>query len=131
MKFDSGYTPSKTIIIKNKEGQEYWLNFVDGKLDVGGNLPMSEAAEIFFAEVKQIAGVAMQQPTAPAGAIHGGEMKIHGLRFVDKPVPAPECGEGFVKQRRILQMLVAPSEETERNGGYSPVWVDVPFVEGE
>lgn len=45
----------KTIVIHNVVGQEYWLNLVGGKLETGGDLPMTEAAEIFFKEVKRIA----------------------------------------------------------------------------
>lgn len=45
----------KTIVIHAPSGQEYWLNMVDGKLETGGDLPMTEAAEIFFKEVKRVA----------------------------------------------------------------------------
>lgn len=46
---------SKTIVIFNASGQKYWLDMVDGKLETGGELPMTEAAKIFFDEVKRIA----------------------------------------------------------------------------
>jgi len=45
----------KTIVIHNSAGQVCWLNFENDKLETGGNLPMSEAAQIFFDEVKRIA----------------------------------------------------------------------------
>ncbi len=56
-------------------------------------------------------------------------MKIHGLRFVERQVPAPEYGEGFSKLVRILQMQVPPDEESEKYGGYHPIWIDVPLVQ--
>ena len=55
--FDPSQAEYKTIVIHNASGQEYWLNMVDGKLETGGDLPMTEAAVIFFDEVKRIAGI--------------------------------------------------------------------------
>jgi len=54
-------------------------------------------------------------------------MKIHGLRFVLRQVEAPEFGPGLVREMRILQMHVPPDEQSEKNGGYHPVWIDVPL----
>lgn len=46
---------NKTIQIKSKSGQVYWLDLVDGILTQGGDLPMTEAAQLFFVELQRIA----------------------------------------------------------------------------
>lgn len=46
-----------TIVVCNHDGKTYNLKFKDGKLDAWGDLPLTEAATIFFEEVKRIAGV--------------------------------------------------------------------------